>query len=179
MVHNLSLSITMKHINSYPLIYKTLVCEYYSANRGIQKIKDIIKIFKISNGTLYNWVNEYNNNELKDKLKYIKLSKFTPTIRCYIRAYVLRVIAFDYKKLINNIKRKYLIDICKSSLYNLLSDMNITRKKFNKRIIPKKSKPKPKITNFKKQINTLSQNDIMCIDEPQNFRASNSFCQSS
>jgi transposase len=159
------LSILMKHINAYPLIYKTIVCDYYFANKGNQKITDILKLFKISNGTLYNWVNAYKTNNLTEKIKYNKTSKYTLEIKQYIKNYVLKIKNFDYRKLIKNIKNKFSITVSKTMIYDILNMLKITRKKFNKRIIPDKKKLNSKIKKFKKELRTISKDDIICIDE--------------
>tara|TARA_B110001454_G_scaffold97999_1_gene92749 strand:+ start:2418 stop:3377 length:960 start_codon:yes stop_codon:yes gene_type:complete len=155
----------MKKINNYPLIFKKLVCEYYFEHKGKQTISDILKIFKISNGSLYNWVNQYNQKMLTNKCKYKKMSKYTPAIKCFIRAYVIKHIDFDYKKLIINIKNKYKLTISITSLYDIIKQMNITRKQFKQRIVTNKKKQTMEIRKFKKQINAISNDDIISIDE--------------
>lgn len=51
----------------------------------MQKISDIVKLFNISNGTLYNWVNKFKCNTLSEKKKYTKNSKYTQEIFNYIK----------------------------------------------------------------------------------------------
>ena len=155
----------MKHINSYPLTYKTIVCNYYFENKGKHTVKDILNLFKISNGTLYNWINAYKNNNLTEKATYTKSSKYTIEIRQYIQTYVLKVISFDYKKLIRNIETKFMISVSKTMIYEILDTLKITRKKFNKRIIPNKKNYNNKIKKFKNQISKISKDNIICIDE--------------
>ena len=151
--------------NSYPLLYKEYACNYYLRFRKQQSIKEIISILNISNGTLYNWMNALNNNSLKNKSKYNKQSKYTPVIKCYIRSYVIARVNFDYKRLIIQIKKKYKITISKSTIYDILNKMNVTRKKFKERIIPNKSKLNKQIQKFKKTIKTIQLDKIVSIDE--------------
>lgn len=151
--------------NSYPLIYQKMVCEYYFKNKHIYKISHIIETFKISNGSLYNWINKYNKNELIGKQKYNKTSKYTPEIKCFIRLYIMKHVDFDYKKLLRLVIRKYGLAMSKTSLYNIINKMNISRKKFKKRIIPNKRKLNSKIKQFKKQINGIPKDNIISIDE--------------
>lgn len=125
-------------VNCYPLLYKIRVCEYYFEYKCTQHISDILSIFKISNGTLYNWIIKYTKGELIEKKPYNKISIFTPEIKCYIRAYIIKYSNFYYKNLIKAVKRKYKIIICKTSLYDIINKLNITRKKYKKRIIPNK-----------------------------------------
>lgn len=126
----------MHKINCYPLIYKKRVCEYYFEHKYVQKISEIVKLFKIANGTLYNWINKYTRDILVEKKSYIKTSKYTPEIKCFIRSYIIKHIDFDYKKLITSIKHKYKLIASQSMIYSIINNMNITHKKFKKRIIP-------------------------------------------
>jgi transposase len=151
--------------NSYPLVYKEYACNYYFRFRKHQSIKEIVNILNISNGTLYNWINAKNNNNLKNKIKYKKRSKYTSVIKCYIRSYVISRVNFDYKRLMTQIKKKYKITISKSAIYDILSKMNVTRKKFKERIIPNKSRLKKQIRQFKKTIKGISLDKIVSIDE--------------
>ena len=145
--------------NSYPLLYKEYAYNYYLRFRKRQSIKEIISILNISKSTLYNWINAVNNNNLKNK------SKYTPVIKCYIRSYVIARVNFDYKRLIIQIKKKYKITISKSTIYDILNKMNVTRKKFKERIIPNKSKLNKQIQKFKKIIKTIQLDKIVSIDE--------------
>ena len=151
--------------NAYPLIYKEYACNYYLRFRKQQSIKEILDILNISNGVLYNWLKDYNNNNLKNKSKYNKSSKCTPVTKCFIRSYIIKHADFEYKKLIKIIIKKYNVQISKTTLYDIIGKMNITRKKFKKRIIPKKRKLNKKIKQFKKQINGIPKDNIISIDE--------------
>ena len=95
-----------KQLNSYPLWFKLKVVQFY--NDKCASINEIINIFGISNGSLYNWVNDYNKNNLTDKKKYKKKKvKITLDIKMYICKFVLKRSIFDYKTLIKNIKNKF------------------------------------------------------------------------
>ncbi|AYV77116.1 MAG: HTH and integrase core domain protein [Barrevirus sp.] len=139
-------------VNNYPLIYKIRVCAYYHKNKKLTSINEILKIFSVSNGSLYNWLALYDIGELKEKKQYTKVSIFTPAIKCFIRSYILKYANFDYNKLIKSIKRKYDVPISKSSLYDIIGKLNITRKKFKMRIVPNKNKYKKQKREFKKKI---------------------------
>lgn len=152
-------------INNYPLTYKKRVIEFYN-NRDEYTINNLLDIFNISNGTLYNWINKNKTNELKEKKKYNKISKYTPEIKCYIRSYVLRNKIFDYKKLIKLINKKYNVTAGKTKIYEILKEMDLTRKRINKRFFyGDQNKHKIKLKNFKTQIKSIKMTDIISIDE--------------
>ena len=49
-------------VNYYSLFYKKIIIEFYISRKC--KIIEIIKIFKISKSSLYNWICQYNKNIL-------------------------------------------------------------------------------------------------------------------
>jgi len=134
-----------KHTNE---TFKEKVIECY--NKKIYKIKELLDIFQISNGTLYNWIKKYDSNTLKRKLKE---EKTTAVMKCYICSYVISRINFKYKKLILLLFKKYKIHISKSTLYNCISKLKITKKKIRKRFIyTPKNKREIQIRDFKNEI---------------------------
>ena len=151
-------------INNYPLIFKKATVNKYKKKDA--KIKDIIDTFNISNGSLYNWINKDRNNNLDEKKKYTRCSKYLPHIKCYIRSYVLMHISFDMNKLIYLLKKKFDLIAKKSSIYNIIKKFNISYKKVkHKFIYGDKKKHSIKIKEFKKQIKKINVNDIISIDE--------------
>ena len=118
-----------KKINCYPLIFRTKVVLCYQSRQ--YSITEIIRIFDICKSSIYNWVKLYNKGELCEKVKYKKKSKYTDEIQKYICEYVIKRTNFDYKKLIQIIKNKFGVICKKSSLYNILKNQNITRKRIN------------------------------------------------
>lgn len=153
-------------VNNYPLIFKQCVLEYYNNNNNI-KISDVITIFKISRKTFQNWKVQYLNNNLKEKEKYVHVyNKITAKIKLYIRNKVVSTGIVNRKLLKETIKKRFKTDISVSSIYNILSKMNITIKKVRKRFIScSKEKHKQNIKNFKKRIKYKSRNNIIAIDE--------------
>ncbi len=153
----------VKKIN-YPFFFKKMVVEYYLKCNEKDRINKILKIFKISNGSLFNWLKLYRSNNLT-KIA-IKKTKFTPNLKCYIRNYVISRINFDYKRLIKLIKKRYNIIISKSSIYNILNKMNITQKKIIKKIIVKNKKEhRLNKRKFVKIVSKVDVNKIISIDE--------------
>jgi len=151
----------MKKNNHNNKHFKEKVVECY--NKKLYKIKELLNIFQISNGTLYNWIKNYNSKTLDRKQKEEKL---TCVAKCYIRSYVINRINFKYVKLISLLHKKYKINISKSTLYNCLNKLKITRKKIRKRIMyTSKDKKKIQLTNFKKEIINENLSNIISIDE--------------
>ena len=149
--------------NSYPLIFKLRVIECYN-NRSI-KIDELLKLFKISRSTLYDWIKRYDNNDLSEKERYTKKSKFD-SVDKYISNYVCSRKKFDYLRLISIINRKFKITISKSSIYNILKKNNITRKKINFKLnLCKKDKFIALRKDFDKTIKNTEQDNIVSIDE--------------
>lgn len=155
-----------KRTNNYPHIFKFKVIEFYKKQKREMKIKEILSLFSISNGSLYRWIKLYEKNELTEKKKYTKSSKYTPSIKCFIRWYATKYCNFDYKKLIVALKKKYLIEASKSSIYEILKNMRITRKKIRKRVIIKNEiDHNKKKAKFIEKIKNIPKNKIISIDE--------------
>ena len=129
--------------NSYPLIYKNLVVQHY-LSRKKEQIKSILTKYNIARSTLYKWINLHKQSILFPKMKYKKKSKVNSTIKKWIYKYVLRRKTFSYIKILSLILSKFNLQISKSTLYVTLKQINITRKKFQKRFIYK--------TKYKHQI---------------------------
>jgi len=150
--------------NSYPLIFKLNVVTCYKSNK--YTINELLEIFSISRSSLYNWIKLYDNNELSEKQKYTKTSKYTGEIKDYICKYVIKKINFDCNKLIRLINKNFNIDSKKSKIYEILKESNITRKRIkiktkicNKLDITKKKK------DLAKKIKTIKKENIISIDE--------------
>lgn len=124
----------------------------------------ILDVYCISNGSLYNWYNQYNNNCLPEKIK--RKSKITPMIKCYVMKYVISRINFDRLKLIKLIKKKFNVNIGQSTLYKLLKELNITRKKVNKKFdYTNRIKKHQMIKTFKNNLKNIPINEIISMDE--------------
>jgi transposase len=150
--------------NNYPLIYKNLVITKYNL-RDNTTIKNLLNSYDISNGSLYNWLYKSKHNELLEKKTPIKQSKYLPHIKCYIRSYVIRNIIFDSNRLIKLLKKKYNLIASKSSIYRILIEMNITRKKIKNKTVNNKKNFTNLINTFKNQVKGVNINDIISIDE--------------
>lgn len=126
--------------------------------------KQLLDIFEISNGSLYNWCYQYDNNTLP--IKICRKSKITPNIKCYIMKYIVTRINFNRYKLINLIDKKFKVKISKSTLYKIIGELNISKKKINKRFdYTNRIKKRQLITNFKNKLKTTKLTDIISIDE--------------
>ena len=137
---------------------KNKVIECYNSHK--YKIKQILEVFQISNGTLFNWINGKLGNLRK------RVSKITQPIKDFINKYIIRCICFNYHTLIKKIKLFFNLSICKSTLFNILKEMKITRKKINLRFVSKSVLHKFKTLrkDLIKKINNTN-GDIISIDE--------------
>ena len=103
-------------------------------------------------------------NDLKPKR--IRKIKITIQIKQFIKNYVISKKIFSFKKLLLCIKKEYNVIISKSSIYNILKEQNITRKRVQRKIIIKnKEKHQKNITEFKNMIKTIDKTKIISIDE--------------
>jgi transposase len=151
----------------YSTKFKESVIRYYNSKNFT--IKNTIKIFEISKSTLYNWINEYNKNNLHNiinkRYKYNKNNR--KEIRNYIVKYTLKKkTKFNIIYLKKNIKKKFKRNICKSRIYIILKEEKITYKKISNKTVHKNEKiMKKKIKIFKEEILKHNPNNIISIDE--------------
>lgn len=152
------------HVNCYPLIFKLRVVECYYSKR--YTINILLSIFAISRSSLYNWIRLWKLGNLHKKEHYQKDSKYTSDVKKYICDYVTTKVNFDYKKLIRLINKKFSITSHKSSIYSILKDKNITRKRINiKTNLSKKQKTKCDISKISKYVKSVGIENIISIDE--------------
>jgi transposase len=151
----------------YSFDLKKLVIDNYKLKN--MNRSQIINIFKICNGSLYNWLNKHKNNELHASTKnkhQSKKSKITSEIKCFIREYVIKKINFNRFELMEKINKKYNVIIKKSSIYKIIKKFKIKKKKIYKRINYLSDKKKQILTNqFKNKIKKISLSQIISIDE--------------
>lgn len=153
-------------VNYHPYRVKELALRYYNSSKYVS-IKDTIEIFNISNGSLFRWIKLNNHNKLsKTKKRFTRKTKITPEIKCYIRTHVIKRVTMNYKNLLKLIRKKYLITISKSSLYNVISRLNITRKRIKRRTITKNKKKHNKdVREYKKKAKKVDYKKLISIDE--------------
>lgn len=142
---------------------------------------EIMSMFNISKKTFYSIKNDktiqgnnkyhYSKKNKKTSSKNQKRkSKITILVKKYVVNYVTSRGNFNYNKLIAILYKKFDISISKSSIYKILKDSRITRKKIsNKIILTNIVKRNEQINIFKKQISKIlkksSINNIISIDE--------------
>jgi len=161
--YNKSFMENQKRTNCYPLILKMKVISCYLSDQ--YTINEIVSIFDICKSSIYNWINLYKKGDLHEKMKYKKNSMYTDEIRKYICIYVIKRTNFDYKKLIRIIKDKYNIICKKSSLYKILKDHKITRKRVNIKTNFNKKGSNKKKKELLDTIKHIHKENIISIDE--------------
>lgn len=129
--------------------------------------KDVKTHYKISISTLYKWIKLYKSNKLlKRKKRTQHKFKIPIKVKNFIGAYVNKEISFNYKLLIKIIRIVFRIQVSKSSIYSILSQLNYSRKKIRKKkIYGNIIKLKQKIKDFKEQDKNINKNNIISIDE--------------
>ena len=152
--------------NNYSLDLKSRIINEY--NRHILSVVKIATLFSVSKSSVYNWIKLYKQDTLKTKIQYTKSkSNFQNSdIRSIILEHIKINPNFLYLNLIEIIATKTTIKIGKSTLYNIISDLNLTKKvaKF-KKIYGSVEKLNIKKEVLQKQIKDIPNNKIISIDE--------------
>lgn len=152
-------------VNNYPLLFRKKVVEYYLYQN--KTIKSTLKIFGISKSSLFNWKNKYESNMLNEKEKYYKVNlKIDSSIKTFIYDIINKNTNFNYLIILSKIKAKFNLQISKSSLYNIINELNFSKKRIRKKpIYGDLNKLKIRKKNFKKQIKKIRIDKIISIDE--------------
>lgn len=140
---------------------------------GKKRIKYIQDTFNIHINTVYNWIKKYFNfniysfnfSNYKTYFKY-KNKKIIPSVETFIINSIDNNNNFNIRKIKQNIKNKFNIQISKSSIYFVLHKNNLTYKKMYVKNIPY---DQDKIINLKTElkhkINNINKNDFISYDE--------------
>jgi transposase len=114
--------------NNYSLDLKLRIINTY--NKKIYSIPNLATLFSVSKSSIYNWIKLYTNNNLLSKTKFIKItSKFqNPQIRSIILNFITLNSNFIYTDLITTVYNTLNIIINKSTLYNIIHDLNLSKK---------------------------------------------------
>jgi len=137
-------------------------------NEHTLDVVEISALFSVSKSSVYNWIKLHKQNDLKNKTQYTKpKSNFQNSeIRSIISEHIKINPNFSYLNLIKVIETTTTIKISKSSLYNIISNLNLTKKvaKF-KKIYGSAEKLAIKKEALQKQIKDIPNNKIISIDE--------------
>ena len=153
----------MKNNYDYDLKIK-IIQLYKQGNKPLY----LSNLFQVSLKSIYNWIYLYNNNLLKHKQKYIKKTSLfrNSLIRVNIKFYIFKNPSFQYIKLIAFLFKKTNINISKTTLYNIIKDLKITKKIISlTKKYGKKSKITSQIKKLKNKIKNINVNNIISIDE--------------
>jgi len=91
---------------------------------------EIMDLYDIGKNTFYKIKNNINKKNIYNSKRNTKRNtKITPFIKKYIIGYVLRKKFFNYKKIVQLIYKKYKTIISKSSIYNILKNNKIKKKR--------------------------------------------------
>ena len=134
---------------------------------------EIINMFQISNKTFYSIKNDpklRSGSKYSNSDTHKRTTKITIDIRNFIVKYVTTKVNFDYKKLIRIINKKYNTLISKTSVYRILKEEDITKKKIcNKQILSDPVKRNKEIEFFKDKVENILINSgmefIISLDE--------------
>ncbi len=150
----------------------SIIRTYYIKNTLNLQIKNILYIFSIANGTLYNIINDYKKNPNKYTQKHIKIkhvykSRVPLIIQKFIITHVKRNKQVRFKLLFKSLQNIYKISVSKNTIYRILKSANlsykrVSRQKYNKLNISEFNKSCKQLT---KKIRSLDISNILFIDE--------------
>jgi transposase len=130
-------------------------------------LDNAVKIFGASKSSIYGWIKMYSNDLLirNSNVRTFYESKITDEIKKYVVSYVTKRVTFNVKKLNRCIKNNFNMTLCKSSIYNILKQNNMSYKKIGKKIIPINKNIDEQIKNLKEEVKKYKSDKVVSIDE--------------
>lgn len=126
--------------------------------------RHVSNIFDMPKSTLYSWLKKNKSGKLFDK--YVRTSIYSPQVKLTISENVLLNNQVNLEEIKKLIKEKYNFVPSKTKIYQILNEMNITRKKIRKLSTSKDRKKLKKLTTiFRRNVGRIKQNKIISIDE--------------
>ena len=165
-----SFEIINSAIKNYDLLGKNNII-------GTKRIKIITDTFDIHINTLYRWLKKYSDKNLDYNIKSkYNNKKITDEMELFIINSKSINNTFNIKNIKKNIKKKFDIEISKSSIYGVLHKNNLTYKQIkvinnpynDEQIKEKKDLIKNKINEFDKKIVSQDEMAIYLNDKPSN-----------
>lgn len=143
--------------------YKESAVKYYKKCKNLRKT---CEIYECKKSTLQRWVKRYNNGTgLNRKIDKREKRIVTDDIIKFIKEQVRKeptIILTQLKKLIKN---KFKVDLTKMTIYRVINNNNITRKKLRKRYYPQKKDEKKDLEEYYSKIKKINKRKIISIDE--------------
>ena len=149
-----------KHYSSN---YKESAVKYYKKCKNLRKT---CEIYECKKSTLERWVKRYDSDiGLNRKPDKRERRIVTDDIIKFIKEQIRKeptIILTQLKKLVKN---KFKVDLTKMTIYRVINDNNITRKKLRKRYYPQKKDEKKDLEEYYSKIKKINKRKIISIDE--------------
>jgi transposase len=146
--------------------YKLSAVQYYLKHNN--DMRDTCKIFDCKYQPLARWVKTYKKNKtLQRKTRKNHNLKITPEIEKYIKEYVRKyptTTLWEYSKLVNE---KFGVHLTDRSIYTILHNNKITRKRLRSKYYPEKREGQEKqdLAEFYKKLEKYDYTKTICLDE--------------
>lgn len=146
--------------------YKLSAVQYYLKHNN--DMRDTCKIFDCKYQSLARWVKTYKKNKtLQRKTRKNHNLKITPEIEKYIKEYVRKyptTTLWEYSKLVNE---KFGVHLTDRSIYTILHNNKITRKRLRSKYYPEKRERQEKqdLAEFYKKLGKYDYTKTICLDE--------------
>jgi len=146
--------------------YKLSAVQYYLKHNN--DMRDTCKIFDCKYQSLVRWVKTYKKNKtLQRKTRKNHNLKITLEIEKYIKEYVRKyptTTLWEYSKLVNE---KFGVHLTDRSIYTILHNNKITRKRLRSKYYPEKREGQEKqdLAEFYKKLEKYDYTKTICLDE--------------
>lgn len=145
--------------------YKLSAVKYYLKSGSYRKT---CKIFDCKKSSLSLWVKKYQKNKKIQRKKRIpKKRKVTEDIMKFVKEHIYSKPNVTLKQLSKLIKQKYKVKLHYTTVYKIIKELGITRKKLRKRYYPfkKKDQELDNLIEFYEEILDIDKKKVISIDE--------------
>jgi transposase len=147
--------------------YKLTAVKYYLSHKN-KDLKEVCKIFDCKFQSLSRWVKKYQSTKsLKRKPKIKKSYKITEEIRKFVKSVVYKHPTITLWEISKEVNDKFKVKLYDTSIYNILKELKITRKKVRTRYFPEtfKGEEKQSLDDFYNRLKRIDYKKIISLDE--------------
>ena len=146
--------------------YKLSAVKYYLKNN--KNMRETCEIFECKFQSLARWVDRYEKQkDIKRKTRKSKKLKITPEIEQFVKTHIKKHSTATLWELSGLIDEKFKVKLSDMSVYSILNNLNISRKRVRSKYYPEKieGQEQEDIHEFYKKLEKYKYDKTICLDE--------------
>ena len=129
-------------------------------------MRETCEIFECKFQSLARWVDRYEKQkDIKRKTRKSKKLKITPEIEQFVKTHIKKHSTATLWELSGLIDEKFKVKLSDMSVYSILNNLNISRKRVRSKYYPGKIEEQEDINEFYKKLEKYKYDKTICLDE--------------